>query len=159
MSNNQVSQPQETFVMQALDDIIYANMHSAGGVRNSSKYNQYFIYCVGQDPDRIGAFLTYCLEEEIGVKPLYGMYKGQQEESFISNWKDFDNIQPWLNEEESVLFLDLANIRGNRKAKLIYRDNREEDQGFFRSISRDLAIKQANWTYDPYQDEYYVCMV
>ena len=144
--------------MNAIDERIYANLEH-GGVRPSSRPQQYFIYCVGQEPDRIDAFLTYCLEEDIGVKPLYGMYNGQREESFISNWKDFDLIQPWLGEEESVLFLDSANIRGHRKAKLIYRSGREEDRGILRQVTRELAIKQPNWTYDPYVGTYFVCMV
>ena len=144
--------------MQAIDDRIFANLNDIGP-RPSSKPGQYFIYCVGQDPERIALFLEYCLEFDIGVKPLYGMYNGQREESFISNWRNFADIAPWLNEEESILFLDSANIRGHRKAKLIYRDGREEDKGILRSVTRPIAIKQPSFTYDPYQDTYYVCMV
>jgi hypothetical protein len=142
--------------MKAIDDRVYANLEQ-GGVRPSSHPQQYFIYCVGQEPDRIDAFLTYCLEEDIGVKPLYGTYNGQPEESFISNWKDFDAIQPWLSEQQSILFLDSANIRGHRKAKLIYRSGWEEDKGLLRQVTRRLAIQQPSWTYDPYTDAYFVC--
>jgi hypothetical protein len=143
--------------MQAIDDRIFENLNE-GGVRPSSRPHEYFIYCVGQDPDRISDFLSYCIEHDIGVKPLYGQYKGQTEESFISNWKDYEQIKPWLNLQESILFLYPANIRGHRKGKLVYMDGSEESVGYLREVTRQLAITQPSWTYDPYLDTYYICM-
>jgi hypothetical protein len=143
--------------MQELDERIFHNLNQ-GGVRPSSRPHEYFIYCVGQDPDTISAFLRYCYYADIGVKPLYGQYKGQPEESFISNWNDYDFIKSWLNQEESFLFLYPATIHGHRKAKLMYLDGREEHAGYMRKVSRYLATQQPSWTYDPYTDTYYVCM-
>lgn len=143
--------------MQAIDQRVRENMKT-GGVRPSSQPHEYFIYCVGQDPDRIAMFLNYCLIEDIGVKPIYGQYEGNPEESFVSNWRDFDRIKPWLQKEESVLFLDSATIHGHRKAKLLYMDGREQDIGIFFNVQKRIASAQSSFSYDPYMDQYYICM-
>jgi len=135
------------------------NQHVSSGVWGRSTpaaYEDYIIFCVGQNPVKIAAFKSWALGR-FGFKSLIGSYKGQTEHSFIVNAKHFPEIADWTNGEESILYLE-ANPGGYRKATLKYLDGREEPCGHFVPITnREYVLRQESWTYDPTSGEYYVC--
>lgn len=136
------------------------NEHVSSGIWAQSSpaaYEDYVIFCVGQEPTRIAAFKSWA-SGRFGFKSLVGCYKGQMEQSFIVNAKHLPEIEAWIVEEESILYLG-SNPRGARIATLKYLDGREEPLGYFVAlIGRDYALARESWTYDPTTDEYYVCI-
>ncbi len=144
--------------MTTLIDRVQQNMRG-GGVWARSPSETYFIFCVGQNVIKQKAFQSWAYSNEIGCKPLLGMYKGQAEHSYISNWKDYDAISPWLTGEESILFLGSCNSDNEPKAALYYLENQEYVAlGHFRNVSRQEALAQEAWTYDPFTKNYYICL-
>lgn len=134
------------------------NQHVSSGVWGRSTpaaYEDYIIFCVGQNPVKIAAFKSWATGR-FGFKSLIGCYKGQMEQSFIVNAKHFPEIAEWTNGEESILHL-ASNPRGVRKATLKYLDGREESLGYFTAVGRDRAMSGDSWTFDPTSGEYYVC--
>lgn len=145
--------------MSTFDDLstrVWQNMGS--GIWPHSRADQYFIFCVSQDPIKINAFVSFAVNSDIGVKPMWGRYKDATERSFIANMKNFAAIVPWLDGEESILVLGATN--GNNEP-LAYLRFLETGQvlllGRLVIVPRDVALKQVSWTYDPFTKNYYVC--
>ena len=128
------------------------NQHVSPGLwahSTTAAYENFVIFCVGQDPYRIAAFRSWAADKGIGFKSLVGCYKGQIEQSFIVNEKNLPFVERWTRDEESILHL-ASNPRGPRIATLRHRDGREEQLGHFVAvIGRDYALKKESWTYDP----------
>lgn len=127
-------------------------------------FDSYVIFCVGQSILRQKQFMAWAEAQQIGFKALCGSYKGQSENSFIVNQKDFLRCGVWWKGEESALILSKlyrnGTLYGSRKATLYYIDRRpggwHKEIGSFRNVSREYALKQDNWTLDPTTGEYYV---
>ena len=134
-----------------------AQNDSANGIWPHSRPDQYFIFCVGQNPILINGFMSWAYNSNIGIKPLIGMYKGAQERSFISNYDNFELIKHWLSREETVLILSKDVEDGDPKAVLHYLGTCvDESVGHLRQAARHTAIKKSSWTLDPLTGCYYV---
>lgn len=132
--------------------------NAGGGIWPHSSAHQYFIFCVGQSIVKSNAFMTFALHQDIGMKPLFGQYKGQPERSFIANLKDYDAIAPWLQAEESILLIGSSNTKGQPKATLRYLATGEEvPMGRLRQVTREEALAEDSWTLCPLTKCYYVC--
>lgn len=145
--------------MEALYERVRENMAASGGIWHRSSNKKYFIYCVGQSLIKQKAFMSWAYSNDIGVKPLFGCYKGQSEQSFISNYDDFSAIKPWLEAEESILLLGACNSRNEPKATLKLLQTGEEcNLGRLRPATREYALGRTSWTFDPFTQQYYVCV-
>lgn len=143
--------------MEALHERVRENIASSS-VWVRSTGNRYFIYCVGQSIIKQKAFMAFAYHADIGAKPLFGYYKGQPENSYISNMKHFDQIEPWLEAEESILLIGECNSDNQPKATLKYLKNGHlEMLGHLRIVSKAVALTHDSWTYDPFSSNYYVC--
>lgn len=115
------------------------------------------------------AFVGFLVDENIGYKPLRGMWKGQSELSYIVNNNDFATIvqHGWLAGQEAILHLGPADSRDRRPAKAVYLDQHgwpsedrsgaEKDMGVFVSVPREEAVLSDGWTVDISTGEYYIC--
>ena len=126
------------------------------GVTRHSKDDSYFIFCVGQDPIKMAAFISWTFYNKVNIKPLVGMYNGKSEHSFIANVKDYAKIEPFLINEESILVLDHFDARDTPVATLRYNDGRTVHLGQFKAVSKGVAHEKSSWTYDPLTKEYFV---
>lgn len=131
---------------------------AGGGIWPHSSANHYFIFCVGQSLVKVNAFMSWAANNDIGVKPLFGKYKGQSERSFIANWDSYGDIKPWLKAEESILILGASNTKGQPIARLHYLSTGEEvPMGRMVQVTRDEAMAQDSWTICPLTKCYYIC--
>jgi len=99
--------------------------------------------------------------DQMGIeyKKVFGCYKGQREISFITNAKHWNDITllPELQDEESILHLGDHDARDRRKATLRYLIGvgslgiwfTSEYIGQFRSTSKEIALQQDNYSFDP----------
>lgn len=127
-------------------------------VHPHSSSDTFFIYCVGQSIPVINAFKVAMAHANITVKPLMGSYKGVTEYSFVSRMNDYPAISAWLDEEESILHIHSFNSRDVPKATLIYlKEGRREDIGHMIAVSREEALAQESWTFDPAYNNYFIC--
>ena len=125
-----------------------------------SSSDTFFIYCVGQSIPVINAFKAAMAHANIPAKPLMGRYKGDNEYSFISRMCDYPTIAPWLDEEESILHIHSYDSRDQPKATLKYlKDGREEYLGRMVPVSRDVALTQDAYTFDPTYGAYFICIM
>ncbi len=133
-------------------------MYHGGIVRHSIK-ETYFIFCVGKDPEKITAFMTWAINSNLGFKSLNGSYYGDPEHSFIANIKDYERILPFLNEQESILVLDDYDARDRPRATLKFMAT-GETIGMGRLIPIDEVDlpKYDSWTFDPMDGQYYTCV-
>lgn len=144
-----------------MDDLInkgieMARQRSANGLWRHSSNAEYFIYCVGQDPVRIAAFMTWAFHEGVNIKPLIGKYEGKTERSFISNYKDFPMIEPFIKGQESILMLDRYDARDIPHARLVFQNGREVQLGRLIAVDKETALTCVSWTYDPVTGAYFV---
>ena len=124
-----------------------------------SSNETYFIYCVGQTIPVINAFKAAMAHAGVPAKPLMGRYKGRREFSFISRMSDYDRIAPWLKAEESILHIHSYDSRDRPRATLRYmQSGREHDLGRLLPVSRDVALGQDAYTYDPTYKTYFICV-
>jgi len=136
-----------------------AEQRAAAGIWPQSSANKYFIFCVGQDFIKVHAFMSFAANNDIRVKPLVGMYKGQSERSFIANMNDYPEIEPWLVAEESILILGRCNGQGEPTATLHYLSSNENvHMGRLVQVSRTAALRHDSWTFCPIIGCYYVCV-
>lgn len=127
-------------------------------VHPHSSSDTFFIYCVGQSLVMIAAFRAAMIHEGVWAKPLLGKYKGTTEHSFISRMSDYRKIEPWLNEEESILHIHSFDARDVPKATLLYlKEGREEYIGRFMPVSREEALAADSYTYDMVYNNYFIC--
>jgi len=145
-------------MQELLNNAIRASQHraSSSGIWSHSRGNAYFIFCVGQDEERITSFMSWANVNRINYKPLNGMYRGARERSFIANMKDYPRIQSWLGNEESVLVIDRYDARDIPRASLRYRDGSYDDIGRFVPVSQHTAMMRRSWTHDPTTNQYYI---
>lgn len=132
------------------------------GYSTPAAFENYMIFCVGNDKVREAQFRSWATSNGIGFKSLHGCYKGQQEASFIINMRDSARCFAWYSKEESVLLLGPSyregSSHGNREAHLYYLSTGHlEDLGLYQWVPRDEGLREDAWTYDPTQDEYFVC--
>lgn len=143
-----------------IEDRIIAQVrkNTAGGIWARSSADQYFIYCVGQSPIIINAFMTWAYNRQIGLKPLVGMYKGQPERSFVSNLADLDTLSPWLQRQETILVLGQCNSDNQPSATLKYLETGIlEPLGHLKPVTAAVALTNDSWTYDPAFKAHYIC--
>lgn len=101
------------------------------------------------------------LSNAVRFKELKASYKGVKETCFLIDLGMSENIPSNIAylksiassyEQESILILD-----EHRNASLVYcQGNRVESIGKFKAVSKKDAITQDGWTYDPYNDQYYI---
>lgn len=130
------------------------------GIHPQSSAETFFVFCVGQSIPVINAFKSAMAHAGIIVKPLMGKYKGQSEYSFVASMDNYRAIEPWLNEEESILHIHSFNSDGVPKATLLYlKEGRREELGRMFPVSRDVALACDSYTYDPWYNNYFICQV
>lgn len=118
----------------------------------------YFIFCVGQDLVTINAFTSAMVNQGITVKPIFGQYNGQAERSFLARMSDYNAIEPWLNDEESILHIHGYDSRDHPKATLLFlKEGRREELGRMYPVSREVALAHDSWSYDPWYNNYFIC--
>lgn len=123
-------------------------------------YEEYIIFSVGNDIIKEHALMQFCAEKGIGCKPLFGMYNGQTERSFIVNSKFYTDCFPWFRNEDCVLFLTpYVPGEGARKAYLHGIRSTVPDKviGYFKETTKEYALTLDAWTYDPTTNKYYIC--
>lgn len=143
----------EDLIKRALDA---AKTRSSEGVTRHSKASEYFIFCVGQDPVRIAAFISWAFHNDVNIKPLVGKYEGQNERSFIANMDNYYDIEPFLKDQESILVLNRYDARDIPRARLIYQNGVEEELGRLVPVTKEEAMQCASWTFDPLSGTYYI---
>lgn len=132
-------------------------MYHGGIVRHSIK-KTYFIFCVGNDMEKIKAFTAWALENNLGFKSLKGSYYGNPEHSFIANMKDYERILPFLDAQESILVLDKYDARDRPRATLrIITTGETIGMGRLIPIDEAEVPKFDAWTFDPMDGQYYTC--
>lgn len=135
-----------------------------GGIWASSSASaseSYLVFCVGNDILRESTFKAWAAEQCIGIKPLFGSYKGQSERSFIANRRFANELAPWIEGQESVLYLSplfrFGRLWGRRRAALLYlADGRHEDLGHLTTTTYEEAMRRDCWTFDPTDGSYWV---
>ena len=136
------------------------NVVNNGGVcahSDDSSKADFIVFCVGNDYIVENAFKAWATHNNIGYKCLIGSYKGLKENAFIVNAKHINDVRQWFEDEESILLLGPL-IKGKRKATLVYMDGitSKVELGDFNYTSKDYALKQDAWTFDPSTNSYYV---
>lgn len=95
-------------------------------------------------------------------KQLGGCYKGTREVSFLapsSEWHAARTLALNFNQESVLLLGPKRHRDAHRPAILHYLDDRlPEPLGYFVPVSREFALAREAWTYDPADDQYYVCL-
>jgi len=132
------------------------------GTSSPSAFTPYAIFCVGNDKVREAAFRAWALDKGVPFKSLHGCYKGIQEASFIIPQEYLDYCTQWWINEESILLLSSQyrsrRMYGTRIAVLYFpKYGLTQPIGEWQRQPKEYALKQEAWTYDPSQDEYYVC--
>ncbi len=126
------------------------------GIWGHSRGETYFIFCVGQDPVRIAAFISWAFHQQVNIKPLLGKYEGKTERSFIANYRNFKDIEPFLKNEESILVIDRYDVRDIPRARLVYQNGKEVPLGRLYAVEKETAMQCSSWTYDPLTETYFV---
>ena len=92
--------------------------------------------------------------KDIKYIPCLGSYRGQQENSYVINYKYFDKIAPLLYScnQESVMILD-----NQRNASLVYlKDKKVEYLGRWFEVSEKMAKAEDAWTQDLNTNRFYI---
>lgn len=143
-----------------MEQLLYERVRQnlTSGIWARSLSARYFVFCVGQSIHKQKAFIAFAYTSGIGIKPLFGSYKGQAEQSFIADMKDYDQIEPWLEAEESILLIGSCNSENQPTATLRYLATGEDVPiGRMVPVRREEALSQDSWTYDPFQKVYFTC--
>ena len=96
----------------------------------------------------------------IGIKSLVGRYKDEQEASWLavlptdyaSALDEIRRIAFALCSQESILVVD-----PDRACTLHYADGEVEAIGQFKAVTKAVADRHSGASYDPSQDQWYVC--
>ena len=107
------------------------------------------------------AVITLLQDKSVNFKELTGMYKGEEEESFLVAMDDFGTVieSGLLDGQESILVLGAQTMRGGyRKASIVYHpgDKPPVEAGYLVPVDREEAIAGDGWTYDPLERQFYV---
>lgn len=127
------------------------------GLSTPYAYRNYIIFCVGQEPRKVTAFRSWASHNGIAFKSLKGCYKGQMEDSFIIAASDLTHIRPWIEGQESIMWLFPMAQYGKTPASLLYADGREEKLGHLVATAASEALRCTSWTYDPSTGIHYTC--
>lgn len=126
-------------------------------VHPHSSKDTFFIFCVGQEIRKINAFKCSMNGRGIPIKPLIGRYNGQSEFSFLARMDNYNDIEPWLNEEESILHIHNFDSRDRPDATLLFiKDGRKEELGKMILVSQKEALARDSFTYDVNYNNYFV---
>ena len=128
----------EQLMKRALD---LAASRTNEGVAPHSINSQYFIFCVGPDPARIAAFISWAFSANVNIKPLVGQYEGRSERSFIANLNSYYDIEPFLKNEQSILVLHSYDARDIPQANLIYQNVIKEPLGRLLAMGKEQAMQ------------------
>ena len=96
------------------------------------------------------------------MKTLIGSYLGVMEYSFVLNEADFNNhvaTMGFTSGQESILKLtNTFNGRTSKRtlASLVYSSGDIEQLGELKSVSKDDALSEDGWTYDPTTNQYFI---
>lgn len=104
-------------------------------------------------------FIRNSLKKE-PYKILKGVYKGKEELSILTRYTCLFHIEILLKELKQRSILVLENYKhGLYKAYLKFSDNSKEDLGYFREVSKEIALKQESYTIDNSDgtERYYIC--
>jgi hypothetical protein len=96
----------------------------------------------------------------IAYKDLDGCYEDAEEDAYIVHADDYKALRPILWYERAVLWLSEKNdqFSMDRHAWTVYRDGTPtEYMGLFTRVSKDRALREGSWTYDPIEGAHYVC--
>lgn len=145
-------------MQQLLERAVTEARHRAdfSGVWHHSTRNAYCIFDVGQDQERMSAFMSWANEKGITFKPLIRKGSGRMEHAFVANMDNHAALLPWLGNQESVLVIDRYDARDVPKASLHYRDGRKEDIGRMVPVSGHTATLCHSWFYDPVMRTYFI---
>lgn len=111
------------------------------------------------------AFEAYLTKLNIGFKLIKGSYKGQTENSWIVNSKDFDAILDagYLDNQESILVLGGHDARDRRQAHLEYLKDTPEastgdtiNLGWLGSVEQAEALACEAYSYRPDLGQYFI---
>lgn len=148
----------------------------SGGVcshSTSTRWGDWAIFCVGNDPYREAAFTTWAAATGIKFKSLIGCYKGVTERSFLVSMEDFFehiDTSEWIKDQESVLFIEpRRNADGVSlmlaknapiDATLYFTDGREGNLyhplGEWVETTMEYAKTREAWTHDPRYGTWFV---
>lgn len=93
--------------------------------------------------------------KNVASKQVEGCYKGVKESSFVCLAENLDLVLNLAKkyEQETILYL----TESAREAILIYTENGlREKIGIFHQTSKENALKQDGYTYDPELDCYFI---
>jgi hypothetical protein len=130
----------------------------------ASAYETFYVFEVGSVL-RSQEFNAWALDKGLRFKRVLGSYEGKPNYAFIVAASDFrmTDMFRWLKGQESVLELGPLAGRGARPAKLIWLDSEgwysgrpDTPLGRLYATTRDYALRQPGWTYDPETDTYFV---
>lgn len=117
------------------------------------KVENYIIFSLDNDATKEAYFYQWCQSNGISCKIVHGFFEGTYESSFIINKKHMGKLleDKWLSNQKSVLVLGELD-KGQRKAELYdIKSGEYIRQGFFKPTTKEHALKQTAWTYDPSQ--------
>ena len=103
-------------------------------------------------------FRNILFSSGIGYKELEGRYKGTKEISFIISLDDFLTLEHAIfndMQQESVLILGILLKNTFRTARLRFANGKEIQQGFFKQVSKEKALKNRDYTLDYMTGNYY----
>lgn len=131
------------------------------GISQHSKNANYIIFSVYRKGaqqitnENIHYDVKYSLKiNEIPFKELKGVYKGEEEQSLITQYS-FKLLSTILKKYKQQSVLLLSNYKhGLYEATLVYK-KKKENLGYFRQVSKEIAEKQDSYTTDG--DNYYIC--
>lgn len=137
--------------------------NTSGGIWGGSTATAHadlIIFATGNNIARECAFRAWAEGHRVPYKSLIGSYKGAVERSFVAFKSDWPRLLPWFEAEESVLHLGPAwregVLHGDRVAVLEFMADRALlELGMFGYQTREFALRQEGWTYDPQSGAYY----
>lgn len=129
---------------------------------HESEQASYVIFSSTQSKD---AVVSHLQQHEIGYKLLYGCYKGEQENSYLVNARNWNAIACLLAGQQTVLQLGPMVPNGPRNATarismFHYVDGSNRlpySLGFFLNITQADAMRLDGWTLDCDTQQYWAC--
>lgn len=137
-----------------------------------SAFKRFVVFAVGGIMEG-KQFNAWALGEGLRFKALEGSWRGQKEPSFIVEDTNENRLRIayWTKGQEAILCLGkayrtgpdgLGRLFGNREAILDFLDGdgysvtRREPAGLWQPASRNQALAQESWTFDPTENQYYI---
>lgn len=142
------------------------------GRSDESAHKRYLVFAVGGILEA-KQFNAWALGENIRFKALEGSWKGEHEPSFIVEDTNENRLRIayWVKGQDALLCLGpayrkrpdgLYQLYGNREAILDWLEpdgygvcEREKLSGLWQAVSKETALRQDSWTFDPGEKQYY----